>query len=172
MECITAPEDVQKAIEDYGSLESTGWKAADGTAILPANAQGHFYRKMLENFCALGRGRIYRYWFGEKVVAMDLCVHDDNVIVILKTAYDESYKAISPSTLMRQDEFQHLFEEQKFTRIEFFGKVMEWHTRWSTQSRTIFHATGYRWAWLKRLHARLPTSTEQQHKALTSTSKN
>jgi CelD/BcsL family acetyltransferase involved in cellulose biosynthesis len=153
MECITAPEDVQKAIEDYGSLESTGWKAADGTAILPANAQGHFYRKMLENFCALGRGRIYRYWFGEKVVAMDLCVHDDNVIVILKTAYDESYKAISPSTLMRQDEFQHLFEEQKFTRIEFFGKVMEWHTRWSPQNRTIFHATAYRWVWLKQMHA-------------------
>jgi CelD/BcsL family acetyltransferase involved in cellulose biosynthesis len=172
MESITAPEDVQKAIEDYGSLESTGWKAADGTAILPGNAQGHFYRKVLENFCTLGRGRIYRYWFDEKVVAMDLCIHDDTIIVILKTAYDESYKAISPSTLMRQDEFQHLFEEQKFTRIEFFGKVMEWHTRWSTQSRTIFHATGYRWAWLKRLHARLPTSTEQQHKALTSTSKN
>jgi len=155
IECITRPEDVKKAIEDYGSLESAGWKAADGTAILPDNAQGRFYRKMLENFCNMGRGRIYRYWFDDKVVAMDLCIHDNAAIVILKTAYDESYKAVSPSTLMRQDEFQLLFEEQKFPRIEFYGKVMEWHTRWTTQSRTLYHVTEYRWAWLKKLHGRM-----------------
>jgi hypothetical protein len=76
------------------------------------------------------------------------------VLVILKTAYDESYKSVSPSTLMRHQQFQLLFEEQKFRRIEFFGKVMEWHTRWTTTSRTIYHATAYRWAWLKQLQGR------------------
>lgn len=155
IECVTAPEDVRRAIEDYGLLESAGWKAADGTAIHPDNAQGLFYRKVLENYCTLGRGRIYRYWFGEKVVAMDLCIHDQEAIVVLKTAYDESYKTISPSTLMRHDQFQQLFAEKKFPRIEFYGKVMEWHTRWTTQSRTIYHCTVYRWAWLRQLHARL-----------------
>ena len=161
IECITAPEDVRKAIEDYGSLESTGWKAADGTAILSDNTQGHFYRKMLENYCALGRGRIYRYWFGEKIVAMDLCIHDQSAIVILKTAYDASYKTISPSTLMRHDQFQQFFEEQKFPRIEFYGKLMEWHERWTGQSRTLYHTTVYRWAWLKKLHAQLSAPASQ-----------
>lgn len=151
IECITAAEDVPKAIEDYGLLESAGWKTADGTAIHPDNAQGQFYRRMLENFCRLGRGRIYRYWFGEKVVAMDLCIHDDSAIVILKTTYDESYKAVSPSTLMRQDEFQQLFEEQKFKRIEFYGKVMEWHTRWTENARALYHANIYRHALVLRL---------------------
>lgn len=162
IECITRPEDVPKAIEDYGVLESTGWKAADGTAILPDNDQGRFYRKMLEEFCNEGRGRIYRYWFGEKVVAMDLCIHDDEAIVILKTAYDESFKTVSPSTLMRQEEFQQLFEENRFARIEFYGKVMEWHTRWTTQSRAIYHTTSYRWAWLKRLHVRMSSAQESK----------
>ncbi len=162
IECITRPEDVPKAIEDYGVLESTGWKAADGTAILPDNDQGRFYRKMFEEFCNEGRGRIYRYWFGEKVVAMDLCIHDDEAIVILKTAYDESFKTVSPSTLMRQEEFQQLFEERRFARIEFYGKVMEWHTRWTTQSRAIYHTTSYRWAWLKRLHARMSSAQESK----------
>lgn len=161
MECIEAPEDVQKAIEDYGLLESKGWKAADGTAILPDNDQGRFYRKMLENYCSRGQGRIYRYSFGDKIVAMDLCIHDREAIVILKTAYDESYKSVSPSTLMRQEEFQHLFEEGKFARIEFYGKVMEWHTRWTTQDRSIYHTTSYRWAWLKQLHARVSKPADQ-----------
>lgn len=44
------------------------------------------------------------------------------------------------------------FAEQRFARIAFYGKVMEWHTRWTAQSRPVFHLTVYRWAWLKRLH--------------------
>ena len=153
-ECITVPEQVAAAIADYGMLEGAGWKGADGTAIAPDNAQGRFYRAMLESYCAQGRGRIYRYRFGDKVVAMDLCIHDDTALVILKTAYDESYKSVSPSTLMRHEQFLLLFAEQKFQRIEFFGKVMEWHTRWATTNRTIYHATAYRWAWLKQLQGR------------------
>ena len=151
LECISTAADVPKAIADYGALESAGWKTADGTAIHPDNTQGKFYQKMLEDFCKLGRGRIYRYWFGDKVVAMDLCVCDNTTIVILKTTYDESYKQVSPSTLMRQDEFQQLFDEAKFKRIEFFGKVMEWHTRWTTTHRAIYHANVYRHALVLRL---------------------
>lgn len=69
LECITDPKQVAQAISDYGGLESAGWKAQEGTAIHPDNAQGRFYRQMLESFCARGRGRIYRYYFGDKVVA-------------------------------------------------------------------------------------------------------
>lgn len=154
LECLTQAADVELAMRDYGSLESAGWKAADGTAIHPDNAQGRFYRKMLENFCALGRGRIYRYRFGDKVVSMDLCIESGPVLIILKTAYDESYKSVSPSSLMRQDQFRQIFEEGHCQRIEFYGKVMEWHTRWTTNVRPIYHVTRYRWPFLNSLHAR------------------
>lgn len=160
LDCITDTANVAQAIVDYGMLESAGWKTADGTAIHPDNAQGKFYQEMLENFCRLNRCRIYRYWFGDKVVAMDLCICDDVAIVILKTTYDESYKQVSPSTLMRQDEFQQLFEEAKFKRIEFYGKVMEWHTRWTANSRDIYHATLYRWGLLKKLHSPVAPTQE------------
>ena len=153
MDCVTDAADVAQAIADYGSLESAGWKTANGTAIHPDNAQGRFYRAMLENFCQAGRGRIYRYRFGEAVVAMDLCITDGEVIVILKTTYDESYKAVSPSTLMRHAEFEHLFDEQRFKRIEFYGKVMEWHTRWTDKQRIVYHANTYRHALVLRLLA-------------------
>lgn len=151
LECLTEPAQVEQAMQDYGALESAGWKAADGTAIHPGNAQGRFYRQMLENFCQLGRGRIYRYKFGDKVVSMDLCIASDDKLVILKTAYDESYKAISPSSLMRQEQFQQLFTSGQFKRIEFYGKVMEWHTRWTPLARPIYHLTVLRWNLLGRL---------------------
>lgn len=144
LECITQAEQVAQAIQDYGSLESAGWKAQDGTAIHAENAQGRFYQQMLENFCTLGRGRIYRYRFDDKVVAMDLCIESDDRLVILKTAYDESYKAVSPSSLMRQEQFEQLFNEGRLQRIEFYGRVMEWHTRWTDNARTLYHANSYR----------------------------
>jgi CelD/BcsL family acetyltransferase involved in cellulose biosynthesis len=157
LECITAPQDVAQAMVDYGSLEGAGWKATNGTAVLPGNAQGRFYRAMLENFCAQGRGRIYRYRFNDKVVSMDLCIASGTTLVVLKTAYDESYKTVSPSSLMRHDEFQALFGEAHFKRIEFYGKVMEWHTRWTDNARSIYHLTLYRWGLVQRLHRKLAT---------------
>lgn len=155
VDTITAAEDVPAAIAQYGELESAGWKAEGGTAIHPENAQGRFYTQMLQNFCAAGRGRIVRGWIGEQVAAMDLCIDNGPLVVILKTAYDERFKAVSPSVLMRHEEFQAWWAEGRYERIEFYGKTLEWHTRWTTQERVLYHATTYRWPLLRSLHERL-----------------
>ncbi len=150
IDCVSQPEDVAQALVQYGALESAGWKAASGTAIDTGNRQGRFYGDMLINFCRLGRGRVVRYWFNDRVVAMDLCIDNGPVVVILKTAYDESLKQVSPSVLMRHDEFKSWWEEGRFQRIEFYGKTMEWHTRWTSEERGLYHATVYRWPWVAK----------------------
>jgi CelD/BcsL family acetyltransferase involved in cellulose biosynthesis len=155
LQCITEPAQVAQALVDYGRLESAGWKAGTGTAIAPDNAQGRFYQKMLHNFCAQGRGRIYRYSFNDQVVAMDLCIDNGPLVVVLKTAYDESLRTVSPSTLMRQDQFAQWWAEGRFQRIEFYGKTMEWHTRWTDQERALYHATAFRWSILRTVRERL-----------------
>lgn len=155
MDCLTRPEDVAPALADYGRLEASGWKGQEGTAIAPGHPQYDFYREMLEHFARLGRARIYTYRFDEVVVSMDLCIESGATLVILKTAYDEAHKAVSPSTLMRQLQFQQLFDAAAaggpLHHIEFYGKVMEWHTRWTETRRPIYHATLYRWGWLPAL---------------------
>lgn len=144
LEVLTRREDVAEAIAQYGQLESAGWKAEYGTAVHPDNAQGRFYRAMLEDFCDAGLGRIYRYSFGDRVVAIDLCIEGGGALVILKTTYDESIRTISPAFLMREESFRGLFEEARIERIEFFGKLMEWHTRWTDDVRTLYHVNWYR----------------------------
>lgn len=151
LDCVCDVAGVAEALDQYGALESSGWKAGDGTHIHPDNAQGRFYRRMLEAFAEQGRARLYRYWFNDKVAAMDLCIAAGRQLVILKTAYDETQKAVSPSTLMRQEQFEQLFAEGHFERIEFYGKLLEWHTRWTALARPIYHRTAYRWAWLPAL---------------------
>ena len=153
-DCVTEPQDVAEAIAQYGRLESAGWKAQGGTAIGAGNAQGRFYRSVFEAFCARGAGRIYRYWLGDRVVAMDLCVVDGPMLVVLKTTYDESLRAVSPASLLRFAYFRALFDEGAIRSIEFYGKVMDWHLRWTSDVRTLYHVNAYRWPWVKRLHAR------------------
>jgi hypothetical protein len=110
---------------------------------------------MLEALCRRGAGRVYRYFFDERLVAMDLCVEDEHSIVVLKTAYDESVpKQLSPTLLMREEATRALFDEGRLGRIEFYGRVMEWHLRWTDEVRTMYHVNYYRWPVLRRLHAK------------------
>jgi len=154
LQASTEATDMADAVRDFGRLESAGWKAQAGTAVHPDNAQGRFYVRMLAAFAARGAATVYRYWFGEQLVAMDLCIHQGDCIVVLKTTYDESVpKTFSPALLMREEAVRALFDHGGTVRIEFYGKVMEWHTRWTEEVRTLYHVNLYRWAALRRLHA-------------------
>jgi CelD/BcsL family acetyltransferase involved in cellulose biosynthesis len=152
LEAIVDPAQVPAAIADYGRLESAGWKAGTGTAVHQGNVQGRFYCALMETFLRRGEGVIYRYWYDDAVVAMDLCIEGNGSLIILKTTYDESICGTSPALLMRYDYFPALFEQKRLQRIEFYGKLMDWHTRWSTEVRTIYHCNIYRWGFLLKLH--------------------
>lgn len=158
LEVSRAPEEVAQAVTDYGRLESSGWKAERGTAVHAGNAQGRYYRSMLEAFCKRGKGSIYRYWFGERLAAMDLCIEDGDTLIVLKTSYDESLPSgLSPTQLMREEAMRRLFGDGRIRRIEFYGRVMDWHLRWTEQVRTMYHVNYYRWPGLGRAHALLET---------------
>jgi CelD/BcsL family acetyltransferase involved in cellulose biosynthesis len=160
------PDEVAAAVADYGRLESSGWKAGCGTAVHASNAQGRYYRAMLEAFCARGAGSIYRYYFGDQLVATDLCVEDADSIVVLKTSYDESVpNSLSPTLLMREEATRRLFEEGRFRRLEFYGRVMEWHLRWTDEVRTMYHVNCYRWPGLRRLHMLLESRARRKQAA-------
>ena len=158
LDIVRDPALMAGAVADYGKLETSGWKASEGTAVAADNAQGRFYRALLEAFARRGAASVYRYWFdgpdGPRLAAMDLCVEGGGCIVILKTAYDEALgPQLSPALLMREEATRSLFDEGRFERIEFYGRVMEWHTRWTDEIRTMYHLNGYRWPLLGRLRA-------------------
>ena len=166
LEVIHAPERVPAAIADYGRLEGSGWKALQGTAVGLDNAQGRFYCSVFETYCRMGAGRIFRYLFGDQVVAMDLCIESAGVLVVLKTTYDEKVKVVSPATLMRHEIMHLLFDEGRIGRVEFYGKAMEWHLRWTSDLRMLYHVNQYRWSGLKRLRFALGHATGREPVAI------
>jgi CelD/BcsL family acetyltransferase involved in cellulose biosynthesis len=143
VDSVTSPAEVEAAVDEYSRLESAGWKAEEGTDVRSDNAQGSFYTQLLRVHCSEGRGRIYRLRLSGRVVAMDLCVDDGATFVILKTCYDETVNKLSPALLMREEYFRQLFGSG-IRRIEFYGRVMDWHTKWSDEIRTMYHINCYR----------------------------
>lgn len=149
MQVLHSHADMAGAIERYGQLESAGWKAKQGTSIHPDNAQGCFYRELLEHASLRGEAAVYQYLFNEKIVAMNLCLERSGTLVVLKTTYDESVQSVSPAFLLREDELRQLHEEGKTKRLEYFGRLMEWHTKLTDQKRMLYHLTVYRWPAIK-----------------------
>ena len=152
MHMLDSPSEMAPALARYGKLESAGWKADNGTAIHPDNDQGRFYAELLGAAANQGEAVVFEYYFGERHVASNLCLRRDGRLIVLKTTYDESVdKSLSPAFLLRQDELELFFERKMFDRLEYFGRFMEWHSRWTESKRTLFHLTCYRWSWLKYL---------------------
>lgn len=133
--------DVAQAVEQYGNLESAGWKSTQGTAIHKDNEQGRFYISLLEKHAENKQTQIWCYYFNDEPVAVDLCILEGGVIIILKTTYNESYSKYSPSLLMKLDAYKKMSEDKQIHTIEYFGPVKDWHRRLTCHEREVFHLT-------------------------------
>ena len=84
-----------------------------------------------------------------------------DALILLKIAYDEAFERYSPSTLLRREFMQHLLShgedtgesQSRVRRVEFFGRLMDWHRRWTGEQRSLYHLTTFRWRWLAKLRA-------------------
>lgn len=150
---IANPDDVSSCVENFARMESSGWKAEEGTAVRFESEQGKFYINLLQTFCHVGAGCIYYLTFNEVIVAMDLCLHQGASVIVLKTTYDETYKEYSPAMLLHQELLRMLMQSGSFQRLEFYGKAHDWQRRLTEEKRTMYHLNVYRWAWLRRLMA-------------------
>lgn len=149
IEAIRDADMIREAIAAYGRLEIRGWKS--GSAIHSANAQGRFYAALFEYLARQGEATVYQYFFGDRLVATDLCVHRNGVVVVLKTTYDETERKMSPALLLKQEMLQQLFQDGRTARIEWYGPVMDWHRHWSEEKtiRAMYGVRQYRWSWLR-----------------------
>jgi CelD/BcsL family acetyltransferase involved in cellulose biosynthesis len=155
VELATDPQRVATVFAEFVALESRGWKAQAGTAVTVESAQGRFYARALANFAHCGRALCIALRLDGRAIAADMCVRTSSSTVILKTAFDEERSALSPGQLLHEEAFRHFFATPGLTRVEFFGRVMDWHTRWTELRRTLYHVNFYRWGALRSLHERL-----------------
>ena len=141
------------AVERYAQLESQGWKGKEGTALRPGGAQCRFYTEVLERFSGLSdhEGLAFELYYEGRLVASRLCIANESILVALKTAYDESIKAIAPGRLLLKETLEYLAASYGSRPIEFYTKATRDQLAWATATREIVHISIYANAFYRTL---------------------
>ena len=144
LDIVQDPLLIEQAVARYADLESQGWKGAAGTALGNGNVQGMFYKEMLNNFAKGGRAHVFELYFDSALVASQLTISNDVMLITLKTTYDESFRDFSPGDLLDYSMLEGEFQSKRFRKIEFYTNAGPELLRWGTQSRYIQHRSIYR----------------------------
>jgi hypothetical protein len=141
------------AVAAHGDIECAGWKKRAGTAIHRDNIQGRFYTDVLQRFAARGGARAFQLYFGDVLVASQLAIEQNGMMVLLKTAHREAFARHSPGRLLDYMMFRHLFSESQLKRVEYYTNASPEDMRWATFSRPIVHVNVYRSTAVRKLCA-------------------
>jgi len=153
LEVHDADGGVAAGIGHYADLESAGWKAKGGTALVRGNQQWRFYSETMESFCRDGRGRIYVLRLGDEVAAACLAVIADKTAYLLKTTHNERLRSVAPGMFLRRHFIESLYSrEPNVKRVEIYGSLNESQRPWITGVREMYHANAYRGSVIAALH--------------------
>ena len=144
LKVIHSTTDVAECINNYGTIESGGWKGKQGTAINSNNLQGKFYTEVLSSFANKNATRVYELYFNGQLIASRLTVFADGVLVILKTTYNEEFSKYAPGRVQLYLCLEHIFKEGMIHTVEFYTNASRDQMQWATSKRGIKHYNFYR----------------------------
>ncbi len=140
---ISCPEQILAAVDRYGMIESKGWKGKLGTALHPSNKQGQFYRDFLHQLAKQDNAIVYEYYVQDRLVASRLCCIKHDMLIILKTTFDEDYKSFALGRLLLKQILDTLFESKRVKVIDFYTNASPEQLEWATDTRSIYNGSVY-----------------------------
>jgi len=150
--CYEEPSQISEAVIRYGIIESRGWKGFQGTSIHANNIQGAFYAQLMKEFAVSRNASVYELYFNDKLVASRLCVLNSEMLVMLKTTYDEEFSEFAPGRLLLHAVIAQEFAKKRVNKIEFYTNATQDQISWSTEQREIQHVTLFRNSLLKKVY--------------------
>ncbi|MDR0775296.1 MAG: GNAT family N-acetyltransferase [Azonexus sp.] len=121
----------------FGGLESAGWKGEAGTAVAADNVQGRFYTEVLANFAATGQAEICELSMDDQLAASRLLIGNPRMLVILKTAYDETLSRFAPGRLLLYRLLERELAENPERVVEFYTNATRDQAEWATFGAAI-----------------------------------
>lgn len=160
------PREIPAAVKRFGDLESAGWKGASGTAVHESNAQGRFYRELLEAFAKRDAAFVFELRISGQPAAMRLCILGPKMLIFLKTSYDEALAQYAPGRLMAYWMLEREFESPRRARIEYYTNADQDLLPWGTSDRWVSHFTGFRSRSFRRLHQLIRSARHRPRRLL------
>ena len=119
------------SIQAFFALEASGWKGAQGSAILAKQAVLDFYTAVTAAARRSGYLLLYSLQLDGKPIAMHLGFARDGTYCTPKVAYDERFREFNVGHVL----MQHVIRDitgRGIKRFEFLGPNALWKSVWST----------------------------------------
>ena len=94
------PDDIRHAIEAFLTLEATGWKGRERTAMAIDRYRAAFAREAVYRLAEQDLCRIHSLLLNGRVIASLVVLVEAGVAYTWKTAYDETFASYSPGVLL------------------------------------------------------------------------
>lgn len=153
LDIISAAEAMPDAVARYATLESSGWKGREGTAVSIDNPQGRFYAEVMTEFARRGEALVYELWLDGQLLASRMLLLRDGMAVMLKTAFDERFERFAPGRVLLLRTLEDLFRRAPGAAVEFCTNADADLLAWSTSQRWVQHVSVYRHVGLPALYA-------------------
>jgi CelD/BcsL family acetyltransferase involved in cellulose biosynthesis len=128
------PTDLERELDEALALEASGWKGAEGGAILKSAELTEFYRELARAFDAERRFALATLRVDRRLAAVAICLVDFDRMWLLKTAYDEALGVYSPGTLLAFAIVERCFQ-LGLDACELLGDIAEWKRRLRPRTR-------------------------------------
>lgn len=97
------PDEIRLGVESFLALEAAGWKGRERTAMAVDRFRAAFAREAVYRLAERDLCRVHSLTLDGKVIACLIVFIEAGIAYTWKTAYDETYAAFSPGTLLMMD---------------------------------------------------------------------
>lgn len=142
-ESHTQGEALQRGYQAFLELEASGWKGAQGagTAILLHTDLQKFYQSLLQYAESSGEIVVNLLRVGNRPIAAQYCLRDQDTMYVLKLAYDESQARLAPGNML----LEWLIRQGGGGSHRYVNLVGEppWFKEWRPEGVPVYNLTFY-----------------------------
>ena len=134
LEIATGETRRAELLEEGFAVETSGWKASAGTAIVSRPETQVFYTRVADWAAARGCLRLAFLRLDERPLAFHFTIEEGGVAYQLKGGYDPGFRELAPGTLLISDMLEWAFASGLRT-YEFLGADEEFKLDWTSGLR-------------------------------------
>lgn len=127
-------------LSQFSELERSGWKGKLGTAIAHDDSQMKFYETLTRKLAARGWLEWHFLKADDRIVAAHLAVRLGSALYLLKIAFDESFSAYSPGSILMTKTIEHAFSAGNLTEVNCLTDLA-WNRDWKMIPRAYYDVT-------------------------------
>lgn len=137
---VTDLPELTSGFAEFLDIEASGWKGAKGTStaikLHPDLIQ--FYQSLIDELGPSGAVMINSLKVGDRPIASQFCIKDEDTLYLLKLAYDEDWSRVAPGNMLLERVIQEGIRSKGFQHINLVGDPL-WFKDWQPDSQSVYN---------------------------------